>query len=802
MEQYADVIVDLSLEKLDRTFQYRVPERMRGQLAPGVQVRVPFGNGNRRIAGYVLELSDEPAVAPEKMKEIAEIVPESIAAPNRMLELAAWIRTNYGGTMNQALKTVLPVRRAESRKEERTVSLAVPEEKAKEALSECRRKNQTARCRLLEALLREGSISYSKARKDLNLSLPVFEALEEQGVIRVESSRVYRGMPALQGMSSEETVKAVDKGPREAGQRSGAENREVPAGEGTGHPAAGFLEGLNGYSQNGRNGEPFRRKEAGTELNPAQRRIADEIIRNQREGDRRPCLIYGVTGSGKTEIYLELIASAAAEGKPSIVLVPEIALTWQTVRRFTARFGQRVGVLHSRMSQGERFDQYERAQSGEIDVMVGPRSALFTPFSEIGYIILDEEHESSYKSETTPRYHARETAIFRATQCGACVVLGSATPSVESFRRAETGEFHYYELPDRAGGQPMPEVQIEDMRGELRKGNRTMFSDRLRALMEDRLSRGEQTMLFLNRRGMAGFVSCRSCGAVIKCPHCDVSLSLHGSDRLVCHYCGYEQPAAKVCPSCGSKRIGVFRAGTQKIEAAVRGMFPEARVLRMDADTTKRKGSYEKILSAMADRRADILIGTQMIVKGHDFPGVTLVGILAADLSLNAPDYRASERTYQLLVQAAGRAGRGSSPGEVVIQTYQPEHYSIQAAKEQDYPAFYRQEMQFRTLMHYPPAWNMLVIHAASPGEEAAEQMAQSLSAKIGECPDADRQVVGPADAQIAKVRDFYHKVIYVKQAEYEKLVDLKDFLEKEVRRNPLYEKGTVQFDFNPMNGL
>ena len=467
---------------------------------------------------------------------------------------------------------------------------------------------------------------------------------------------------------------------------------------------------------------------------------------------------------------------------------------------------------------GERFDQFERAKNGDVDIMIGPRSALFTPFSKLGLIIIDEEHESSYKSETLPRYHARETAIERARMCGASVVLGSATPSVESYYKAKTGEYELLELKHRVAEKPLPKVEVVDLREELKAGNRSILSVQLQELMEDRLKKGQQMMLFINRRGVAGFVSCRACGHVLKCPHCDVSLSQHVTrqhpeGKMVCHYCGYEIPMPKTCPACGSRYISGFKAGTQKIEMIVKERFPQARVLRMDMDTTRNKEGYEQILSAFANQEADILIGTQMIVKGHDFPNVTLVGVLAADLSLYVSDYHAAERTFQLLTQAAGRAGRGSEPGEVVIQTYRPDHYSVQTAKEQDYEAFYDKEIEYRRLMNYPPVWNMLLVHVTSPDESECGSMAQrvyDIAAQMishtdeNHSPD-DRhliQLIGPADATIAKVNDIYRKVIYMKTSDYAALISIKDGIEQAVKADTAMKHANISFDFNPMSGF
>lgn len=507
---------------------------------------------------------------------------------------------------------------------------------------------------------------------------------------------------------------------------------------------------------------------------------------------------------------MELIAHVVREGKQAIVLIPEIALTYQTVMRFYNRFGDRVSIMNSRLSPGERYDQYLRAKNGDIDIMIGPRSALFTPFSNLGLIIIDEEHETSYKSETVPRYHARETAIERARMNGASVVLGSATPSVESFYQAQAGNYQLLELTERVENKPLPECEIIDLREELRNGNRSILSERLQELMEERLRQNQQIMLFLNRRGVSGIISCRACGHVVKCPHCDVSLSQHNNGRMVCHYCGYTEPVPRRCPSCGSQYISGFKAGTQKIEQLVKVRFPKARILRMDFDTTRSKDSYEQILQAFGSHEADILIGTQMIVKGHDFANVTLVGILAADMSLHVNDYHAAERTFQLLTQAAGRAGRGEALGNVVIQTYTPEHFAIQTAKRQDYEAFYRQEIEYRRLMSYPPVWNLLVILCASPDEEILRKACEKLKSGIGEMlsgpegesTDRKVQMIGPADASIARLNDIYRKVIYLRTAEYRRLVELKDKIEHKLKEDYIYDHVNIQFDFNPMSGF
>ena len=743
---YANIIIDISHEKLDRTFQYRIPEKLLDQIHPGTPVEIPFGRSNRKIRGYVVEVTEEPEFAPERIKPVSHVIREGIPIEGQLIALAAWMRENFGGTMNQALKTVLPVKQKTTEKEQRLIWLKPDPTTAKSLLGELQRKHQTARARLLEALLKQSPLPYETVTQKLNITVSVIRAMQERELIRVESIRSWRN--PLDQMKKQGTV---------------------------------------------------------VTLNPAQQQIVTGIENGWRSGDERPCLLHGVTGSGKTEVYMELIKSVLREGKQAIVLIPEIALTFQTVLRFYNHFGERVSILNSRMSPGERSDQFERAKRGLLDVMIGPRSALFTPFPNLGVIIIDEEHEAAYKSETVPRYHARETAIARGMLCGAHVVLGSATPSVESYDRAQQGQYRLFEMKERVSARPLPTVYTVDLREELRNGNRSILSDRLRKLMTDRLEKKEQIMLFLNRRGVAGFVSCRSCGEVIKCPHCDVSLNLHNDGKLVCHYCGYQQPMVKKCPSCGSSYVGGFKAGTQKIEQYVRQQFPSARVLRMDLDTTRKKGGYESILSAFSNQEADILIGTQMIVKGHDFPNVTLVGILAADLSLHISDYRAPERTFQLLTQAAGRAGRGCRQGEVVIQTYQPEHYSIVTAASQDYEAFFQQEIFFREKLHYPPKWHMLVVHAASEKEMLVKQAQDMLKYKLLTKMEKEKehlQIIGPADAAVSRINDIFRKVLYVKAEDYQLLVHAKNMLEQEIRKDPAFRAVTIQFDFDPMNGF
>lgn len=739
---YADIIIDITHEKLDKIFQYGIPSELEGVLKTGMEVIVPFGRGNKETRGYVVGFSERAGYDESKIKEIIRTAEDSIAIEAKLVALAAWLKEYYGGTMIQALKTVIPIKKQEKMREKRRIRLLLGEEEGKWQLDVFLHKNQKARARLLAALLDQPEQDYDLLTKKLHVTREVVRALEDQKIIALNSEKVLR------------------------------------------NPI--------GYRN---------RKDQIPDYTPEQKHAVSSFREDYERGIRGTYLVYGITGSGKTEVYMEMIAGVLAQGRQAIVLIPEIALTYQTVMRFCGRFGDRVSILNSRMSQGERYDQMERVKAGEVDVMIGPRSALFTPFAHLGLIVIDEEHETSYKSEQTPRYHARETAVRRAQMEGASVVLGSATPSLESFYACKQGTFRLFELKNRAGSGELPQVYVEDMRKEMKSGNRSILSDRLKALIEARLGRGEQIMLFLNRRGYAGFVSCRACGYVVKCPHCDVALSAHRGGKMVCHYCGYEEAQVRACPSCGSQYIGGFKAGTQQVEELVIRQFPGARVLRMDMDTTRTKDGHEKILEAFAGEEADILIGTQMIVKGHDFPNVTLVGILAADLSLYANDYRAAERTFQLLTQAAGRAGRGKSKGEVVIQTYSPEHYSIEMAAAQDYEGFYESEMEYRMLMGYPPTEQLLAVLLTGPDEAVLETAAKYLREFVLRV-DKNRilKVIGPASPYVAKVSDVYRRILYLKGTEYRMLIEVKNRMEQYIEINTGFRTLRIQFDFNPMN--
>lgn len=658
---YAELIVDIKSEALDRAYTYLVPEGM--ELAPGDKVSVPFGRQEK--TAYVLSLSEETDYDAGKIREIRSKVEGAVSVKEQLLALAVWMSEEYGTTLNQCLKTVLPVKR--------TV-----------------RKNR----RRVDPLLR------------------------------------YHGIEEIPKLNPEQEA-------------------------------------------------------ALSELREGYRRCFSEEREERKEGEDPPSyLLFGVTGSGKTEVYLRILEEVIQSGRQAILLIPEISLTYQTVLRVSGRFQGRTAILHSRMSLGERYEQYLRCERGEVDILIGPRSAVFAPFSGLGLIIMDEEQEGAYKSETAPCYETREVAEKRAELSGCPILYGSATPSLTIYRAALSGRPRLLRLKKRAvPGSCLPKTEIVDLRRELSEGNRSVFSRRLRELMEEKLSLGEQIMLFMNRRGYSSFVSCRSCGEAIRCPHCDVSLTLHRDGRLRCHYCGYELPLMKSCPSCGSPYLAPFGTGTEKLESLCQKEFPGARLLRMDRDTTGRKGGYEEILERFRNREADILIGTQMIVKGHDFPGVTLVGVIAADLSLFSPDFRSQEKTFQLLTQAAGRAGRGGNPGTVVIQSYQPEHYAIVLSMRQDYELFYEKELAFREMMGYPPCSRLLTIRLSSADESFLEAVSsQSFSRFESRARDAGAELIGPLNAPLYKLKDIFRKIIYIKHESHDIIIKLRKDFAKTVR--------------------
>ena len=686
----------------------------------------------------MVEVKEDTDIDKSLVKDILRKSETGVQIEGKLIKLAYWLKSNYGGTVNEALRSVLQAPRKIERIKERTVSLLKGREEAEDILREFERKKYTVKAKILKRAI-ESDFNYERFIKEEKAASSAFNSLTKDGIIEIKEELLYR-KPVKTGEKNSDKV----------------------------------------------------------ELNAEQKGAVDKVVDDYRKGIYGRYLLFGITGSGKTEVYMEIMEEVISQGKQVIFLIPEIALSFQMVERLSARFGERISIMNSRMSQGERYDQYLRAKHGDIDIIVGPRSALFTPFEHLGLIIVDEEHEGSYKSSKTPRYHAREVALYRAKEERAAIILGSATPSLEAVKLASDKEIEVLMLLSRPGGAIPPEIEVADLREELKAGNKSIISRRLSELIKDRLNKGEQTILFINRRGYAGFISCRSCGEAVKCPHCDVSLTFHRPDRLVCHYCGYEEKMPDKCPKCTSPYIGTFGLGTEKVEEIVKKDFPTARVLRMDGDTTTGKNGHEAILESFKNGEADILIGTQMIVKGHDFEKVSLVGVLAADLSLFLGDFRAAETTYELLVQAAGRAGRGRYRGKVVIQTYNTDHYVIQAAATGNYKDFYSKEIRYRKLGEYPPETHLLAVILFAAKAEEVSRGAENLAGFLTEKKSESFVVNGPVWAAIPKLRDIYRKIIYLKSPDRDELVRLKNLLEDYVKKSSDFSKVSVQFDFEP----
>lgn len=765
---FAEVIVDIYAENLDHPFTYRIPPSLSGRVVLGARVKIPFRT--REVFGYVVRLADTCDLPGEKVRDILEVATDEETTEGRLVALAAFMSRTYGGVMALSLRTVFPARRKVASVKVRHVYLCDPRQVP--AYKARLTSRQASRKKVLDALLLEDGQSAERLRDEQGASLAILRGLEQDGMVRLVQKEELRLLTRDYSSNA----------------NNGDSRRVVHApalsdntAERTGDADVLLEETAHTFS-----------------LTQEQASAVRAIRREWENGAGRPVLLTGITGSGKTLVYMELIADTLKKGRQAIVLIPEIALTDQTVRRFVARFGEKVSFLHSRLSEGERYDQMRAARNGQVEVMVGPRSALFAPFENLGLIVIDEEHEDSYRSERTPRYDARETARERARLWGAHLILGSATPSVAAAFAEKCGEYLGVSLKNRYGGASLPKTVIVDMREELRAGNRSMFSGLLRKKLEETLSRGEQAMLFLNRRGYAGFVSCRACGHVMKCPHCDVSLTLHRDGTLRCHYCGHREPKVDKCPVCGSPFIGGLSVGTQQVEEALGRLLPDARILRMDLDTTSGKEGHGRVLGAFARGEADVLVGTQMIVKGHDFANVTLVGALMADLSLAAPDFRSGERTFSLLAQAVGRAGRGKKPGLAIIQTYQPEHYAIRCAAAQAYEPFFEEEISFRRLMAYPPCGRLLAILGSAESEETLSTAMAYLRKYVERIDPENRlHALGPAPQRIGKIMDRYQMALYLRHEKADILIRARQMIERYVEINRGFDAVRLEYDMN-----
>lgn len=805
----ARVIVDVPSRQTDRPFDYAVPEQIASWIEIGSRVAVPFGG--RTLQGFVVAFAAEAEVDAKRLKAIAELLDPMPPLRPDLIDLARWMSDAYCCTWTTALQAMIPA--ALKGKAERYVMLAEPtaddedegeaggregqlqltsplpeemrhylERHAPVKLSALQERYPGCDGLLKEAL-RGGLLAETvsvKSRVGLRSVLTVFPPDDREAAeaaLAQIPARAAKQREALAHMMTRSEPIALAKLLAESG--LAASSLRALADK-----------GLLRIEERQEDRDPYagRRFERTKPLTltevqeTAYRRIAASVEAGQPE----TLLLQGVTGSGKTEVYMQAIDRCIRLGRQAIVLVPEIALTPQMVERFKGRFGDAVAVLHSRLSTGERYDEWRRIREKRVRVAIGARSAIFAPFERIGLIIIDEEHESSYKQEESPKYHARDVAIKRAEQHGAAVVLGSATPSLESFAAARfrrepaggeaaeagaaLGSAVWLPLAERVGGRPMPKVEVVDMRDELKEGNRSMFSRRLHGALAERLERGEQAVLLLNRRGYSTFVMCRSCGYTAGCPHCEISLTFHQKSRMLrCHYCGYAERSPESCPTCQSEHIRYFGTGTQRVEEELAKLFPGIRVIRMDVDTTSEKGAHEKLLTAFGAREADVLLGTQMVAKGLDFPYVTLVGVIAADTSLHLPDFRSAEKTFQLLTQVAGRAGRHDLPGEVVVQTYAPEHYSIQTSRRHDFDAFVRAELKQRSILSYPPFCRLILVtlsHEQLPKlVQTSERFAAELRDIAGregvlrpldDASDRALELLGPVASPIPRLKDRY----------------------------------------------
>jgi len=765
--RYAEVSVN-SPAAQRRTFSYAIPDGL--DVREGQAVLVPFGE--RVLQGIVLELTPVPAV--EDTREILDVIgSEPVLTPSRV-SLARWISDYYLSPLFDAVALMLPP--GFERKAISFVSLTHPDADTS-SLNDDQRK-------VVDIASGQGRVELKQLEKALGKkkASTVVSQLVRQGIL----TRSYELGPVRVKPKTELYIRLTDDNLntsklsiKQSALVDFLKERTVPVPwaearqkTGCGKSVADALanKGLIAFYEQEVKREPISYIDIQTsqplELTADQQSALDSIKSGLEKPGGAPdvFLLHGVTGSGKTEVYLQALAVAVKLGKRGIVLVPEIALTPQTIKRFAARFPHRVAVLHSRLSLGEQYDEWRRVSSGDCDVVIGSRSAIFAAQPDLGLIIIDEEHEWTYKQDNSPHYHARSVALKLAELTGALVVLGSATPDIESYYKAQRGEYQLLELPQRvvpSAGAPMPQVEVVDMREELKAGNRNIFSRSLSQAINEAIAARDQVILFLNRRGGATFIQCRRCGFVLRCKRCEAPLSHHiADDVLTCHQCGYKAPVTDVCPNCNSRQLKFLGIGTQKLEQEARYTFPRARQMRWDSDVTTGKSSHEAILRKFRNKEAEILIGTQMVAKGHDIPSVTLVGVVSADTSLNLPDFRSGERTFQLLSQVAGRAGRGPSGGRVIVQTFSPEHYAIQAAAGHDYASFYEQEIAYRREFHNPPFTRLARLTFMHTNDAICQREAERVKKMLVEEGDtrgiAGIDIIGPAPAYIHRLRGRY----------------------------------------------
>lgn len=773
----ARVVVDVPASQTDRIFDYLIPEKLAGSISKGMRVIVPFGP--RKIMGFVLDIADKSER--EKLKEIEEIMDVVPVLTPELLEVGKWMAEKTLSFYISAFQAMLPqALKAKYEKElKRNTDEQLPSEierifAGREWINFQEFTGREGDVKELQRLINQGAIEleYQVSSKETTKTQTMIKRLVDKDII----IQAMEDLPKQATKQKEILDYLLDRKEPVSQKKLLQEVSTTPASL-----KALQKKGIIDIYKEEIYRDPFNSKNfprtTPLELTAEQKTAIGPVQQDINSGQHHVYLLHGVTGSGKTEIYLQSIQSVLDKGKEAIVLVPEIALTPQMVDRFKGRFGSKVAVLHSALSAGEKFDEWRKIQRKEVQVAVGARSAIFAPFENLGIIIIDEEHETSYKQEDHPRYHARDVAIFRGKKHACPVMLGSATPMLESFARAQKGVYRLLTLPKRMNHAEMPDIEIVDMRKELHAGNRTMFSRQLKEKIEDRLAKKEQIVLFLNRRGYSTFVMCRDCGEVMECPHCDIALTYHrNSEKLKCHYCSHEEAMPVVCPSCQSETIRYFGTGTQKVEEGLTKLIPEARVVRMDVDTTRKKGAHEKLLNRFGNQEADILLGTQMIAKGLDFPKVTLVGVLAADSLLHLPDFRSAEKTFQLITQVSGRAGRHKLPGEVIVQSYTPEHYSIELAGNNEYESFFNKEMVMRRDFQYPPYYYLALVTVSHPIQakvmEVTGQIARLLEKHLSE----QARILGPTPSPLTRIKDRYRYQCMVK---YKNEPDLQTVLRK-----------------------
>lgn len=822
--RYVEIVINNKSSHTNTTYTYGIPDGLMDGISIGTRVMVPFGKGNKLIEGYVVDDNVDIEIPAFKVKYIQDIVDEEKLISENLIELCKWMREKYLCTYIDAVQCMIPT--GLSYKLDRKIRLNDSYNNGQAIDIRLSDKQKT----VVEAIRTHRNITESSLKQILSLETAgIVKSLVDKGIIVLENHFKNEVNPLkekivglTEGLNIGEELGKLKKNAIKQKEMLHYLMENGPVKWSTLRKDLGVNGSLiDSLREKGlvkievieKKRDPFGQTEIVAEkkfeLTDEQNQVIQQVIPSMMNFQYQPFLIHGITGSGKTEVYMQLIRKVIEQSREAIVLVPEISLTPQMIERFRSRFGNQIAVLHSKLSLGERYDEWNRIKRGEVKIAIGARSAVFAPFDNLGIIIVDEEHEHTYKSEQSPKYHAVEVAEFRCKQRNAILLLGSATPSLESYHKSEKGIYRMLSMENRYNQNKLPDVHIIDMRAELQNGNKSVFSERLYREIHKNLEMGEQTILFLNRRGYSTFISCRSCGYVVKCPHCEISLTYHkNSQFLSCHYCGYKQNPPQLCPKCNSKYIKYFGTGTEKIEKMTQELFPAAKISRLDLDTTSRKGSMEKIIREIRQGKVDIVIGTQMIAKGLDFPNVTLVGVIAADMSLNLPEFRAAERTFQLITQVAGRAGRGERLGRVIVQTYEPEHFAIQASQNHDFVSFYHQEIAVRESFNYPPFSQLINIMITGENEtdviRLSNEYAAELKYALKNVDITEEIIFGPGPAALARINQKYRWQIIIKS----KMIDQNVIrgIINTVRINVLKKNSgndvNINIDINPFNML